>query len=316
MSAEAVVARDLVRRFGEFTAVDNVSFDIHAGEIFGFLGPNGAGKTTTIRMLTGLLAPSGGTATVAGVDVAADPASVWPRIGYLSQRFSLYTDLRVEENIQLFAGLYGVIGERRRHRSEWVLEMAGLHDRRRSITGELPLGWRQRLALGCAVLHEPAVLFLDEPTSGVDPATRRSFWDLIHQLADAGTAVLVSTHYMEEAEYCHRLALLNRGRLIALDSPAALRRSMVDTIHEITVDSLLDAVGALRAVSGVTDVALHGRKVRVVTAPVEAAGITAAGLRGALASAGLDASVVRTVLPSLEDVFAHLVRAEGGAVVG
>jgi ABC-2 type transport system ATP-binding protein len=160
------------------------------------------------------------------------------------------------------------------------------------------------------------VLFLDEPTSGVDPATRRSFWDLIHQLADAGTAVLVSTHYMEEAEYCHRLALLNRGRLIALDSPAALRRSMVDTIHEITVDSLLDAVGALRAVSGVTDVALHGRKVRVVTAPVEAAGITAAGLRGALASAGLDASVVRTVLPSLEDVFAHLVRAEGGAVVG
>ena len=316
MSADAVVARDLVRRFGEFTAVDNVSFDIHAGEIFGFLGPNGAGKTTTIRMLTGLLAPSGGTATVAGVDVAADPASVWPRIGYMSQRFSLYTDLRVEENIQLFAGLYGVIGERRRHRSEWVLEMAGLHDRRRSITGELPLGWRQRLALGCAVLHEPAVLFLDEPTSGVDPATRRSFWDLIHQLADAGTAVLVSTHYMEEAEYCHRLALLNRGRLIALDSPAALRRSMVDTIHEITVDSLLDAVGALRAVSGVTDVALHGRKVRVVTAPVEAAGITAAGLRGALASAGLDASVVRTVLPSLEDVFAHLVRAEGGAVVG
>jgi ABC-2 type transport system ATP-binding protein len=316
MSAEAVVARDLVRRFGEFTAVDNVSFDIHAGEIFGFLGPNGAGKTTTIRMLTGLLAPSGGTATVAGVDVAADPASVWPRIGYMSQRFSLYTDLRVEENIQLFAGLYGVIGERRRHRSEWVLEMAGLHDRRRSMTGELPLGWRQRLALGCAVLHEPAVLFLDEPTSGVDPATRRSFWDLIHQLADAGTAVLVSTHYMEEAEYCHRLALLNRGRLIALDSPAALRRSMVDTIHEITVDSLLDAVGALRAVSGVTDVALHGRKVRVVTAPVEAAGITAAGLRGALASAGLDASVVRTVLPSLEDVFAHLVRAEGGAVVG
>jgi ABC-2 type transport system ATP-binding protein len=316
MPADPVVARDLVRRFGEFTAVDNVSFDIHAGEIFGFLGPNGAGKTTTIRMLTGLLAPSGGTATVAGVDVAADPASVWPRIGYMSQRFSLYTDLRVEENIQLFAGLYGVIGERRRHRSEWVLEMAGLHDRRRSMTGELPLGWRQRLALGCAVLHEPAVLFLDEPTSGVDPATRRSFWDLIHQLAEAGTAVLVSTHYMEEAEYCHRLALLNRGRLIALDSPAALRRSMVDTIHEITVDSLLDAVGALRAVSGVTDVALHGRKVRVVTAPVEAAGITAAGLRGALASAGLDASVVRTVLPSLEDVFAHLVRAEGGAVVG
>jgi ABC-2 type transport system ATP-binding protein len=155
--------------------VDRVSFAIGAGEIFGFLGPNGAGKTTTIRMLTGLLAPSAGSATVAGVDVAADPAAVWPRIGYMSQRFSLYTDLRVEENIELFAGLYGVTGDRRRERAEWVLGMSGLEDRRRGMTGELPLGWRQRLALGCAVLHEPAVLFLDEPTSGVDPATRRSF---------------------------------------------------------------------------------------------------------------------------------------------
>jgi ABC-2 type transport system ATP-binding protein len=314
--ADAVVAHDLVRRFGDFTAVDRVSFAIGTGEIFGFLGPNGAGKTTTIRMLTGLLAPSSGSATVAGVDVAADPASVWPRIGYMSQRFSLYTDLRVEENIELFAGLYGVVGERRRERTEWVLRMAGLEDRRRGMTGELPLGWRQRLALGCAMLHEPPVLFLDEPTSGVDPATRRSFWDLIYQLADRGTAVLVSTHYMEEAEYCHRLALLNRGRLIALDTPAALRHSMEIPIHEIVVDSPLDAVDALRAVPGVEDVALFGRKVRVVTGAQREGAPTPDVLGEALRNAGLEVSSVRDVLPSLEDVFAHRVRLEGGAVAG
>jgi ABC-2 type transport system ATP-binding protein len=305
-----------VRRFGDFTAVDRVSFAIGAGEIFGFLGPNGAGKTTTIKMLTGLLAPSAGSATVAGVDVAAEPAAVWPRIGYMSQRFSLYTDLRVEENIELFAGLYGVTGDRRRERAEWVLRMSGLENRRRGMTGELPLGWRQRLALGCALLHEPAVLFLDEPTSGVDPATRRSFWDLIYQLADAGTAVLVSTHYMEEAEYCHRLALLNRGRLIALDRPAALRHSMREPIHEITVDSPLEAVETLRGVPGVDDVALHGRRVRVVTGPAGSGEPSPETLRRALHDAGLEVASVQEVLPSLEDVFAHLVRLEGGAVAG
>jgi ABC-2 type transport system ATP-binding protein len=314
--ADAVVAHELVRRFGDFTAVDRVSFAIGAGEIFGFLGPNGAGKTTTIRMLTGLLAPSAGSATVAGVDVAADPAAVWPRIGYMSQRFSLYTDLRVEENIELFAGLYGVTGDRRRERAEWVLRMSGLEDRRRGMTGELPLGWRQRLALGCAVLHEPAVLFLDEPTSGGDPATRRSCWDLIHQLAGRGPAVLVSTHYMEEAEYCHRLALLNRGRLIALDRPAALRHSMREPIREFAVDSPLRAVDTLRAVPGVADVALHGRRVRVVTGPDGTGEPSPETLRRALRDAGLDVASVQDVFPSLEDVFAHLVRLEGGAVAG
>jgi ABC-2 type transport system ATP-binding protein len=234
----------------------------------------------------------------------------------MCERFSLYTDLRVEENIELFAGLYGVVGERRRERTEWVLRMAGLEDRRRGMTGELPLGWRQRLALGCAMLHEPPVLLLDEPTSGVDPATRRSFWDLIYQLADRGTAVLVSTHYMEEAEYCHRLALLNRGRLIALDTPAALRHSMEIPIHEIVVDSPLDAVDALRAVPGVEDVALFGRKVRVVTGAQHEGAPTPDVLGEALRNAGLEVSSVRDVLPSLEDVFAHRVRLEGGAVAG
>lgn len=221
--ADAIRVRSLTRRFGDFTAVDAVSFDVRRGEIFGFLGPNGAGKTTTIRMLTGLLAPTSGTAEVAGLDVARQAREIPGVIGYMSQRFSLYPDLTVGENIELFAGLYGVSGTRYRERRAWVLEMAGLAGGEKRLTAELALGWKQRLALGCAVLHEPPVLFLDEPTSGVDPLARRAFWDLIDSLAAGGTTVLVSTHYMEEAEYCHRLALMSRARLIALDSPSALR---------------------------------------------------------------------------------------------
>ncbi|HUG42514.1 MAG TPA: ABC transporter ATP-binding protein [Longimicrobiales bacterium] len=224
--SDAIEVRELTRRFGDFTAVDAVSFAVRTGEIFGFLGPNGAGKTTTIRMLTGLLPPTAGTARVAGLDVATEGRAVREAIGYMSQRFSLYADLTVDENIALFAGLYGVTGPRYRERRDWVLEMAELGDRTNRLTAELPLGWKQRLALGCAVLHQPPVLFLDEPTSGVDPLARRRFWDLIDGLAERGTTVLVSTHYMEEAEYCHRLALMNRGRLIALDSPSGLRGSL------------------------------------------------------------------------------------------
>jgi ABC-2 type transport system ATP-binding protein len=223
---EAIRVRALSRRFGDFTAVDQVTFDVREGEIFGFLGPNGAGKTTTIKMLTGLLAPSAGSAEVAGLDVATRAVEVRAVIGYMSQRFSLYPDLRVGENIELFAGLYGVSGARYRARRDWVLEMAGLTGSERRLTAELALGWKQRLALGCAVLHEPRILFLDEPTSGVDPLARRRFWDLIDDLSAAGTTVLVSTHYMEEAEFCHRLALMNRARLIALDTPAALRGAL------------------------------------------------------------------------------------------
>jgi ABC-2 type transport system ATP-binding protein len=223
---DAIRVRELTRRFGAFTAVDGVSFDVRRGEIFGFLGPNGAGKTTTIKMLTGLLSPTSGTAEVTGLDVATRAPEVRRVIGYMSQRFSLYPDLTAGENIELFAGLYGVTGERYRERREWVLEMAGLRGGERRLTAELALGWKQRLALGCAVLHEPPVLFLDEPTSGVDPLARRRFWDLIDELAARGTTVLVSTHYMEEAEYCHRLALMNRARLIALDTPASLRAAL------------------------------------------------------------------------------------------
>ncbi len=302
---EAVEAVELTRRFGDFVAVDRVSFTVGRGEVFGFLGPNGAGKTTTIKMLTGLLVPSSGTARVAGHDVATESRLVRQHLGYMSQFFSLYTDLTVEENIRLFAGLYGVAGQRYRARRDWVLEMAGLEEHRDRLAGELALGHKQRLALGCAVLHQPPILFLDEPTSGVDPVSRRSFWELIYELARGGTTVLVSTHYMDEAEYCGRLALLHRGRLIAVDRPAALRRSISVPILEIEVDDAARAVEALKGVPGVLEAALFERKVHAM---VEEESAGRREVAGRLASAGLSVGAVTTVAPSLEDVFVALVR--------
>jgi len=218
-----VETKDLTKRFGGFTAVDGVSLEIPRGEIFGFLGPNGAGKSTTIRILCGLLAPTSGWAVVNGFDVAQSPDLVKSSIGYMSQRFSLYDDLTVEENLDFFAGVYGVPRDRREERKAYVLRMAGLENERRRLTAQLAGGYKQRLALGCAILHEPPVVFLDEPTSGVDPEARRRFWDLIYEMASDGKTIFVSTHYMDEAEYCHRLALLYRGRMIALGAPAELR---------------------------------------------------------------------------------------------
>ncbi|HSJ31248.1 MAG TPA: ABC transporter ATP-binding protein [Longimicrobiales bacterium] len=309
----AISVRDLTRRFGDFTAVHEATFDVQRGEIFGFLGPNGAGKTTTIRMLCGLLPPTSGHATVAGLDVRRDAAALRARIGYMSQSFSLYPDLTVSENIELFAGLYDVTGERFAMRRKWLLDMADLRGRERHVTGELPLGFKQRLALGCAVLHEPPILFLDEPTSGVDPLARRRFWDLIHALAQGGTTILVSTHYMEEAEYCNRLLLMNRGRVIADGAPSALRASMAEPILEITTDDAPLAVEALTGAPGVIDAAMFGRLVHVV---VEEVADTATTIRGVLRDAGRTVEDVRTVQPSLEDVFVSLVRREGGAVAG
>ena len=218
-----VEVRDLVKRFGHFVAVDHVSFSVRAGEIFGFLGPNGAGKSTLIRILCGLLRPSSGQARVAGADVVSDPERVRRSIGYMSQKFSLYDDLTVEENLEFFGGVYGVPDSRRRQREEFVLRLAGLEQHRRTMTRELAGGWKQRLALGCAILHEPPILFLDEPTSGVDPLARRQFWDLIYKLSAEGRTVFVTTHYMDEAEYCHRLALMYGGRIVSLAQPAELK---------------------------------------------------------------------------------------------
>ncbi len=313
MSASIAVQVDRLRKvFGDFVAVDDVSFGVRTGEVFGFLGPNGAGKTTTIKMLTGLLLPTSGSGSVAGFDVMTESEAIKRNIGYMSQLFSLYADLTVEENIALFSGLYGVDRSRRAERRDWVLEMAGLADMRRRMTGELSLGWKQRLALGCAFLHEPPILFLDEPTSGVDPISRRGFWELIHSLADRGTTVFVSTHYMEEAENCHRLALMNRGRLIALDTPSGLRAAMREPILEVRTPDSPRAAEALREVPGVLEAGMFGRAVHVVVAEA-VAGRQAVLAR--LAERGLPVAGVAEVAPSLEDVFVARVRAAGGAVV-
>jgi ABC-2 type transport system ATP-binding protein len=235
----AVVVENLVKRFGSFVAVDHVSCTVQRGEIFGFLGPNGAGKSTTIRILCGLLTPTEGKALVGGLDVKSDAERVRQNIGYMSQRFSLYDDLTVEENIDFFGGIYGVAPDVRRERAEHVLRMAGLTERRNSMTRLLPGGWKQRLALGCAILHQPPILFLDEPTSGVDPMARRGFWDLIFELAAGGQTIFVTTHYMAEAEYCHRLALMHQGRVIALGAPEELKRQRgLDSMEEVFVAAI------------------------------------------------------------------------------
>ena len=239
MSEYSVTIENLSKSFGDFIAVDKVTLNVSKGEIFGFLGPNGAGKSTTIRILCGLLAPSSGSATVAGFDVASESESVRKNIGYMSQRFSLYDDLTVGENIDFFSGIYGVAREKRAGRKSYAIEMADLNGRENLMTRTLPGGIKQRLALGCAILHEPPIVFLDEPTSGVDPIARRSFWDLIYQLSEAGQTVFVTTHYMDEAEYCHRLALMYKGKMIALGSPSDLKRAMVkDSMEQVFIESI------------------------------------------------------------------------------
>lgn len=239
MNDYSVTIDRLSKRFGDFVAVDDVTLNVSKGEIFGFLGPNGAGKSTTIRILCGLLAPSTGSATVAGFDVATQSESVRKNIGYMSQRFSLYDDLTVNENIDFFSGIYGVARERRAARKQYAIEMADLHGSEDRMTRTLPGGLKQRLALGCAILHEPPIVFLDEPTSGVDPIARRTFWDLIYQLSEAGQTVFVTTHYMDEAEYCHRLALMYKGKVIALGTPAELKLGMSkQTMEEVFIESI------------------------------------------------------------------------------
>ncbi|NLF07365.1 MAG: ABC transporter ATP-binding protein [Pirellulaceae bacterium] len=244
MNDYAVTVENLEKRFGSFTAVDRISFRVRPGEVFGFLGPNGAGKSTTIRMLCGILAPSGGSGMVAGFNIRSQPELVKTKIGYMSQKFSLYQDLTVEENINFYGGIYRIPPEKRKQRKEWVIEMAGLADHRRRPTAILSGGWKQRLALGCAILHEPPVVFLDEPTSGVDPISRRRFWDLIYELSGQGVTVFVTTHYMDEAEYCNRLGLIYRGRLIALGTPHELKSELarpdgrLPTLEEVFVERI------------------------------------------------------------------------------
>ncbi len=309
----AVLVDSLTRVFGDFVAVDHLSFEVWREEVFGFLGPNGAGKTTTIKMLAGLLLPSSGHGEVAGFDIMSETEAIKRNIGYMSQLFSLYADLTVEENIAFFSGLYGVAKARRGERRDWVLEMAGLTDQQKRLTGELSLGWKQRLALGCAVLHEPPILFLDEPTSGVDPISRRNFWDLIYALAGAGTTVFVTTHYMEEAEYCHRLALMNRGKLIALDTPAGLKELMGEPLLEVKTENGPRSVEVLQGLPSVVQAGMFGRTVHATVADAARA---RREIEASLRAAGLGLVGIEEIAPSLEDVFISLVEAAGGAPMG
>ncbi len=307
-NAVAVRAEGLTKHFGRVLAVDNMSFTVRRGEIFGFLGPNGSGKTTTIRMLCGLLPPSAGRATVAGHDVVRERARMKAHIGYMSQKFSLYNDLTVGENIRLYGDLYDLPRDRFEARRRWVLEMAGLEGKEHLLTGELSGGWKQRLALGCAILHEPEVLFLDEPTSGVDPISRRDFWDLIFTLAAQGVTVFVTTHYMDEAEHCHRLGLIYRGRLIALGSPAQLRADMkLGALLEVPVRAPLRALKSLEGLPDVIQTSVFGDKLHVLVRESEAG-------RGAvertLREAGLLAGSLRRVPISLEDLFMLFIEME------
>ncbi|MCF7936284.1 MAG: ABC transporter ATP-binding protein [Synergistales bacterium] len=306
----AVTVTDLVRRFGTFTAVDAISFSVAPGEIFGFLGPNGAGKSTTIRMLCGILAPTSGGGTVAGFDIATQSEGIKSHIGYMSQRFSLYGDLTVEENIDFYSGIYRLPAAKRRDRKEWVLEMAGLTERRDALTETLSGGWKQRLALGCAILHEPPVLFLDEPTSGVDPLSRRRFWDLIYALSEQGVTIFVTTHYMDEAEYCDRLGLIYRGRLIAEGTPSTLKeREMAEKVLEVLCSAPYEALERAESLPFVKEAALFGNGIHVVAD----GGAEAEGeLREALEERGHRIDRLGFITPSLEDVFVSLIeRYEG-----
>lgn len=305
----AVCLKDVVKRFGDFTAVDGVSLDIDRGEIFGFLGPNGAGKSTTIRMLCGLLRPTSGHGFVNGMDIVTRAEEIKANLGYMSQRFSLYDDLRVEENLRLFGSIYGLDSKPCRRRIEEVLDLINLRERRLSLSGELPTGLKQRLALGCALLHQPPVIFLDEPTSGVDPGTRRSFWDLIYTLADTGVTLFVTTHYMEEAEYCNRIGLMDQGRLIALGSPAELKeRHLSGTIYELSAPDVLAAMEALSRAEEVLEASVFGRALHIrLRRHIHALEY----LKPFLSCAGFSVESLRPIEPTLEDVFVALVGRKG-----
>jgi ABC-2 type transport system ATP-binding protein len=299
----AVEVQGLTRRFGDFVAVDNISLRIARGDVFGFLGPNGAGKSTTIKMLCGLLLPGAGKGSVYGHDIMTGSEEIKKNIGYMSQKFSLYDDLTVEENINFFSGIYSVPIQKRGPRKEWVLEMAGISDRRDEVTKNLPGGFKQRLALGCAVIHEPPILFLDEPTSGVDPISRRNFWDMIYGMSKEGTTVFVTTHYMDEADYCDRLALIYRGRIIAEGTPVELRQEhMKKDVLEIEVDRTVDALGILSA--GRYEAAVFGS---LIHSTVDDADTAAREIRPLLEKAGIRVSRIGKIAPSLEDVFVALI---------
>ena len=306
-SEYAVTVENLEKRFGDFQAVNKVSFQVKRGEIFGFLGPNGAGKSTTIRMLCGILAPTAGKATVIGFDVFREAEQIKSHIGYMSQKFSLYEDLTVEENIDFYSGIYRIPKEDKKTRKDWVIKMSGLEEHRNSLTAILPGGWRQRLALGCALLHKPPVIFLDEPTSGVDPISRRNFWDLIYQLAAEGVTVFVTTHYMDEAEYCDRLAMIYRGELVAIGTPDELKiRYMNADILNLECPDPFKMLQVVTGISVIKEAALFGRGLHLTVADSQAAMPV---IVTALQAQKADYTRLEKIRPSLEDVFVAIIDA-------
>ena len=302
-----VMVENLEKRYGDFQAVNKVSFQVKRGEIFGFLGPNGAGKSTTMRMLCGIIVPTAGKASVLGFDVFTEAEKIKSHIGYMSQKFSLYEDLTVEENIDFYSGIYQIPPEEKTTRKEWVIQMAGLDEHRKSLTSVLAGGWRQRLALGCALLHKPPVIFLDEPTSGVDPISRRSFWDLIYELATEGVTVFVTTHYMDEAEYCDRLAMIYRGELVAIGTPDELKSRYMSL--DILNLECLDPFKMLQTVNGIPEIkeaALFGRGLHL---SVENAQTAIPAIADALKKQDSSYIKLKKINPSLEDVFVSIIEA-------
>jgi len=302
MNEAVIKVENLTRRFGDFVAVDHINFDVHQGEVVGYLGPNGSGKTTTIRMLLGLLEPSDGKATVLGFDAFKQSEEVRARAGYMSQKFAIYDDLTVLENLTFYGGVYGI---RDKARIKRTLELVGLQGHDSTLTRSLSGGWRQRLALGIALVHEPKLLFLDEPTSGVDPTARRAFWDLIYQLAENGVTILVTTHYMDEAEYCERVGIMRDGKLLAMDTPLKLKETIIPgDVWEVYAEPLQDSLAVLPEVKGVLRVGLAGDHLRTITEK----GMEKDTLLNALKEKGVNVKDIVVGEPTLEDVFISLAR--------
>jgi ABC-2 type transport system ATP-binding protein len=304
-SGNSIIVDGLTKQFGDFKAVDNISFEVKRGEIFGFLGPNGSGKSTTIRMLCGILEPSGGRAEVLGFDVATQAEEIKRRIGYMSQKFSLYNDLTVMENLDFFGGIYGLRNDRLAERKDFVIEMAGLKGRENELAQNLSSGWKQRLALGCAIIHEPEMVFLDEPTGGVDPVSRRNFWDMLYRMAEGGTTLFVTTHYMDEAEHCHRLSFIYQGDIIALGTPDEVKRDHASgAIIEIDIGTSPEALRAVAGAPGVIEAYFYGANIH---AKVDAAQIDGPRIETHLRGLGYMGSTPQEVKPSLEDIFVDLI---------
>ncbi len=307
-----ILVQELTKKFGDFLAVDHISFTVNAGEIFGWLGPNGAGKTTTIRMLLGLMKPTSGSAYVLGHNAATEPKSVHAEIGYMSQQFTLYNDLTARQNIHFYGMVHGLTDQDLRQREEEIIVMAGLTGRERALTGALSGGWKQRLALGCAIVHRPKVVFLDEPTAGVDPISRREFWDLIYGMAKRGVTVLVTTHYMDEAELCQRVGFISQGRLVALDSPSRLKiTQMRGQVLELTVRHPERAMKVLKTAQQtgrirIEEVALYGAQIHAV---VPDADESAVAIRRLLQREQIEVIAIERIAPTLEDVFISSVTA-------